>query len=97
MPTSPISLPAIAVINPMSAIVIKIPIPKTSEIKNVFFKEISPCELINPMTNGILERWQGLKRTLTIPQPNDAKTAVYGLPVRAELRKLNIESIILLI
>ena len=56
MPTSPISLPAIAVINPMRAMEIKIPIPKTSEIKKVFFKEISPCELINPMTNGMLER-----------------------------------------
>ena len=83
-------------INPIRATVINIPAPKTNDIKNVLPRDILPCELINPIISGILDKWQGLRRILIIPQPKDAKIAINVLPVSAVLRKLKMLSIIII-
>ena len=83
LPISPISLPCDAVIILITAIVIKIPTAKISEILNVRPKEIFPCELINPTTSGMLDKWHGERSMDNTPYPNDAITASQTAPIIA--------------
>ncbi len=85
-------LPIAPVIAPIIAIVTKIPRAKTAEIsmpREVFF---SPLAVRNPMMSGILERWQGLRRMLKIPQANDAAKAMAMPPDRASLKTVKSQS-----
>src|ERR1035437_4518578 len=94
-PISPISLPSEAVIIPIKAIVIRIPAENTSEIYNVVLMLTFPCELINPTIRGILDRWQGERSILNIPQPKAARIASQVEPVIASYKPEKMVSIIL--
>jgi hypothetical protein len=50
---------------------------------------IFPCELMNPTTRGMLERWQGLKIMLKTPQLKEARTASQTVPVIASYSDVN--------
>ncbi len=65
-----------------------------SEILKVRFTEILPCEVINPTTRGIVERWQGDSKIESTPQAKEANITIQTVPVIAWDKLVNNPSII---
>ena len=84
-PTSPISLPSRAVMTPIAAMVIKMPIANMDDKLKTRRRDGCSWLVMNPMSSGILARWQGLKRILKKPQVSDAPAASHRLSVKALL------------
>jgi hypothetical protein len=67
----------------IAAMLTRIPIEKRAEMEKALPVEILPCSSMKPTTSGMLDRWQGLRRMLNIPQTNEADRAKADVPSTA--------------